>query len=74
VDPAELASLGSVADRAVSQALAAQVSAVGSAQANLDRLLWGAEGESDWLGSDGQSSAAQGKRERPQGSDVSVDE
>ena len=74
VDPAELASLGSVADRAVSQALAAQVSAAGSAQANLDRLLWGADGESDWLGSGGQSSAVQGKRERPQGSDVSVNE
>jgi hypothetical protein len=67
VDPADLASLGASADQAVSQALAAQTTAAGSAQANLDRLVWGADGESDWLDASGQSSAAQSKRERPQG-------
>jgi hypothetical protein len=33
------------------------MSAAGSAQANLDRLLWGDDGETDWLDASGQSSA-----------------
>jgi hypothetical protein len=51
VDAADLAG----ADVAVRQALAAQMSAAGSAQANLDRLVWESEdsswrdGESQWL-------------------------
>ena len=45
VDPAELAILDSDEDEAVSQALAAEISAAGSAQANLDNLLWGDDGE-----------------------------
>ena len=48
VDPAELAILGSDADQAVGQALAAQMSASGSVQANLDRLFW-ESGDSSWL-------------------------
>jgi hypothetical protein len=55
VDAAELAVLGSGTEQAVGQALAAQMSAAGSAQANLDSLLWESEdsswldGEQDWL-------------------------
>jgi hypothetical protein len=55
VDAAELAVLGSGAEQAVRQALAAQTSVAGSAQANLDSLLWESEdsswqdGERDWL-------------------------
>ena len=55
VDAAELAVLGSGTEQAVGQALAAQMSAAGSAQANLDSLLWESEdsswldGEHDWL-------------------------
>jgi hypothetical protein len=54
-DTAELAIVGSRADLAVRQALAAEMSAAGSAQANLDSLLWASEdsswqdGERDWL-------------------------
>ncbi len=48
VDPAELAILDSGEEQAVSQALAAQMSAGGSAQANLDNLLWESE-DSSWL-------------------------
>jgi hypothetical protein len=48
VDVAELAVLGSGAEQAVRQALAAQMSAAGSAQANVDRLLW-ENGDSSWL-------------------------
>jgi hypothetical protein len=62
VDPTELAVVGSDADLAVRQALAAQMSAAGSAQANLDRLLWGADGATDWLDASGQSSTLKGKR------------
>ena len=51
VDAAELAILGSGAEQSVGQALAAEMSAAGSAQANLDRLLW-ESGDSSWL--DGQ--------------------
>jgi hypothetical protein len=47
VDPGELAILGSGADQFVGQALAAQMSAAGSAQANLDQLLW-ESGDSSW--------------------------
>ena len=63
VDPAELAILGSGAEQAVGQALAAQMSAAGSAQANLDRLLWGSAWETDWLDASGQSSSAKSKRD-----------
>jgi uncharacterized repeat protein (TIGR01451 family) len=55
VDVAELAVLGSSAEQTEPQALAAQMSAGGSVQANLDRLLWESEdsswqdGERDWL-------------------------
>jgi len=55
MDPAELAIVGSGAGQAVGQSLAAGMSAAGSAQDDLDRLLWGDDGETDWLG---------GKRER----------
>jgi hypothetical protein len=47
VDAADLVIAGSGADLAVRQALAAQMSAAGSAQANLDRLVWGAAAETD---------------------------
>ena len=58
VDQAELAILGSGADQAVDQALAAQMSAAGSAQAKISsRLLRGDAGEADWL---------DGSREWPQ--------
>jgi hypothetical protein len=55
VDAAELAALGSGAEQSVGQVLAAETSAAGSAQANLDSLLWASEdsswldGERDWL-------------------------
>jgi hypothetical protein len=55
VDAAELAVLGSGTEQAVGQALAAQMSAAGSAQTNLDSLLWDGrdsswqDGEQDWL-------------------------
>ena len=49
VDPAELAGPSSGEDQAVSQALAVQAGAGGSAQANLDGLLWGDDGETNWL-------------------------
>jgi hypothetical protein len=62
VDAAELVIAGSGADLAVRQALAAQMSAAGSAQANLDRLVWGADGATDWLDASGQSSTLKGKR------------
>jgi len=74
VDPAELAILGSGAEQAVGQALAAQMSTAGFAQANLDRLLWDATGETDWLNAGDQSSAVKSKRDRPQGLDVSMNE
>jgi hypothetical protein len=49
VDPAELANLDGGEEQAVRQALAAQVSAAGSAQTNLDRHVWGTDDEADWL-------------------------
>jgi hypothetical protein len=55
VDAAELAALGSGDEQSVGQVLAAEMSAAGSAQANLDSLLWASEdsswqdGERDWL-------------------------
>jgi hypothetical protein len=48
VDTAELTVVGGGADLAVCQALAARMSAAGSAQANLECLLWGS-GDSSWL-------------------------
>jgi hypothetical protein len=68
VDAADLAG----ADVAVRQALAAQMSAAGSAQANLDHAVWGDNGETDWLDVSDQSSAGNSKRERPQELDVPV--
>jgi hypothetical protein len=47
VAPAELSLLGSGGDAAVTQALAEQMSAAGSAQASLDNLLW-ENGDSSW--------------------------
>jgi hypothetical protein len=47
-----LAILGSGAEQAVRQALTGETNAVGSAQADLDRLLW-ESGDSSWL--DGES-------------------
>ena len=55
VDAAELAILGSSAEQSVGQVLASQMSAAGSAQANLDRLLWESE-DSSWQ--DGKSRLA----------------
>jgi hypothetical protein len=52
VDAAELAVLGSGVEQAAGQALATQMSVAGSAQANLDSLLW-ESGDSSWL--DGES-------------------
>ena len=55
VDAAELAALGSGDEQSVGQVLAAEMSAAGLAQANLDSLLWASEdsswqdGERDWL-------------------------
>jgi hypothetical protein len=46
--PAELALLSSGAEEAMGQALAAQMGAAGSAQANLENLLWENE-DSTWL-------------------------
>jgi hypothetical protein len=48
VDAAELAVLGSRAEQAVREALASQMSAAGSAQANPDSFLWDSE-DSSWL-------------------------
>jgi hypothetical protein len=48
VDATELAVLGSSAEQAVREALAAQMSAAGSAQANPDSSLWDSE-DSSWL-------------------------
>jgi hypothetical protein len=50
--PAELALFGNGADADVRQALAAQMSAGGPTQSDLDRLLW-ESGDSSWL--DGKS-------------------
>jgi hypothetical protein len=48
LDPAELAILGSGAEQTVGRGLAAEMSAAGSTQTKLDRLLWGSE-ETSWL-------------------------
>jgi hypothetical protein len=56
VEMAELAVLGNGAEQAGLQALTAETSAAGSAQAELDRLLWESE-DSSWL---------DGEREWPQ--------
>ena len=56
-------------EAAVRQALAAQIGASGSAQANLERALWG-DDETDWLNGSDQSSTTDGKRDVPQQLDL----
>jgi hypothetical protein len=51
VDAGEFAVVGSRLEQAVRETLAAEMSAAGSAQADLDRLLW-ESGDSSWQ--DGQ--------------------
>jgi hypothetical protein len=49
VDAAELVIVGGGAEQAVGQGLAVETSTAASVQTDLDRLLWGGGGETDWL-------------------------